>query len=247
MGNGESRRRVSFQRPLGQGRPRTAPDDDRARRTRCADRGRRRQRPQVERQAASADLHRTEPARKGSDEPERAREGDHPERRTASPKAAAAFKNADGRTTSSVVIDGDREVMKDRYKFVNSVAVTLKAGKLSFLARIPGLTVTPDSAVRLSALPSSKHIWPTASGVRPLWSIAYRTAPKAPTIAIVDSGIDANRPDFDYGARSSAQRGHHRAASRTRRVTAAATARSWPGIAAGPLPTTRARRRPRTS
>ncbi len=115
--------------------------------------------------------------------------------------AAAAFKDADRTDNKLGLIDGDSEVLKDRYKFVNSVAVTLKAGKLKFLARMPGLTVTPDSVVRLSAMPSSKHIWPTASGLRPLWSQQDRPAPKAPTIAIVDSGIDANRPDFDNGAR----------------------------------------------
>jgi serine protease AprX len=116
-------------------------------------------------------------------------------------KAAGAFKDADKSDNKLVVVDGDRETMKDQYKFVNSVAVTLKAKKLNFLAKVPGLTITPDSPVRLTALPSSQHIWPTASGVRPLWSTSSKTAPKAPTIAIVDSGIDANRPDFDMGTR----------------------------------------------
>ena len=116
-------------------------------------------------------------------------------------RAASAFKDADKTDDKLGVLDADRETLKDRYKFVNSVAVTIKARKLNFLARIPGLTVTPDSPVRLTSLPSSQHVWPTASGVRPLWSTAYKTAPKAPTIAIVDSGIDANRPDFDNGAR----------------------------------------------
>ena len=94
---------------------------------------------------------------------------------------------------------------------MNSVALTIKAKKIRQLAMIPGLTVTPDSVVRLTALPSSKHIWPTASGVRPLWSSTDGTAPKAPTIAIVDSGIDANRPDFDNGARVMANRRDHAA------------------------------------
>ena len=97
--------------------------------------------------------------------------------------------------------DGDAEKLTGKYKFIGSVAVTLKAKKLEILAKKPGLTITPDSPVRLSALPSSEQVWPTASGVRPLWSTPYKTAPKAPTIAIVDSGIDANRPDFDNGAR----------------------------------------------
>ncbi|MFL5931797.1 MAG: S8 family serine peptidase [Gaiellaceae bacterium] len=108
--------------------------------------------------------------------------------------AAGAFQQASK-------TDRAGESLRGRYNFVDSVAVTLKAKKITFLARIPGLTVTPDSPVRLTALPSSEQVWPTASGVRALWSTQAKTAPKAPTIAVVDSGIDANRPDFDNGAR----------------------------------------------
>ena len=112
-------------------------------------------------------------------------------------KAASAFKHADKIDSILGVIDGDREVIKAKYNFVNSVAVTIKAGKLRHLAKVPGLTITPDSVVRLTALPSSPHIWPTASGVRPLWSTSSKAAPKAPAIAIVDSGIDKDRLDFE--------------------------------------------------
>jgi len=108
--------------------------------------------------------------------------------------AAGAFKQASK-------TDRAGESLRGRYKFVDSVAVTMKAKKITILARIPGLTVTPDSPVRLTALPSSEQVWPTASGVRALWSTQAKTAPKAPTIAVVDSGIDANRSDFDNGAR----------------------------------------------
>jgi len=108
--------------------------------------------------------------------------------------AAGAFKQASK-------TDRAGESLRGRYKFVDSVAVTLKAKKITILARIPGLTVTPDSPVRLTALPSSEQVWPTASGVRALWGTQAKTAPKAPTIAVVDSGIDANRSDFDNGAR----------------------------------------------
>jgi serine protease AprX len=111
-------------------------------------------------------------------------------------RATNAFRKLDQLDSTS-----DAERLKDTYQFVNSVAVTIKAKKIRQLAMSPGLTVTPDSVVRLTALPTSTHIWPTASGVRPLWSTPWKTAPKAPTIAIVDSGIDKNRPDFDMGAR----------------------------------------------
>jgi serine protease AprX len=79
--------------------------------------------------------------------------------------------------------------------------VELKAKKMAHLARIPGLTITYDARVKLSALPTSKHVWPTASGVRPLWGNQPASGQKVPTIAIIDSGIEKNRADFDMGAR----------------------------------------------
>ena len=95
------------------------------------------------------------------------------------------------------------EQIKDRYNFVSSVAVTLKARKVLQLARMPGLSVTFDAPVKLSGtvIPTSKHLWTTASGVKPLWGNRPATGQPMPTIAIVDSGIDKNRADFDMGAR----------------------------------------------
>jgi len=96
-------------------------------------------------------------------------------------------------------VDAEKVLRKSR--LVGSVAVELKAKKVNFLARIPGLTVTYDARIKLSALPTSKHVWPTASGVRPLWGNQPATGQKMPAIAIIDSGIEKNRPDFDMGAR----------------------------------------------
>jgi serine protease AprX len=96
----------------------------------------------------------------------------------------------------------DREGLKDSYTFVSSVSVTLKAKKIPKLARIPGLTITHDSQVELSGtVLSSDQLWPTASGVRSFWSDDAITTANTPTIAIVDSGIDKNRADFDMGTR----------------------------------------------
>ncbi len=95
------------------------------------------------------------------------------------------------------------ENVKDKFQFVNSVAVTLKAKKVLWLARVPGLTVTYDAPVKLSGTvtPTSKHLWTTASGVKPGWDKRPALGQKMPTIAIVDSGIDKNRADFDMGER----------------------------------------------
>ncbi|MBA2567868.1 MAG: S8 family serine peptidase [Actinobacteria bacterium] len=111
--------------------------------------------------------------------------------------AQNAFGHAD-RMDSSL----DREGLTGSYKFINSVAVTVKAKKISTMAKTPGLTITHDSKVELSgSVLSSKQLWPTASGVRPFWSEEQITTANTPTIAIVDSGIDKNRADFDMGAR----------------------------------------------
>jgi serine protease AprX len=112
--------------------------------------------------------------------------------------ALNAFHNVQDRSGSN-----PDEQLKDKYNFVNSVAVTLKAKRVLQLARVPGLTVTFDAPVKLSGtvLPTSTHLWTTASGVKPLWGNLPAAGEKMPTIAIVDSGIEKNRADFDLGAR----------------------------------------------
>jgi serine protease AprX len=103
--------------------------------------------------------------------------------------AEHAFKSADKK--------GD--AIRDKFKFVGSVAATMKAKHVLIVAKQPGLTITHDSQVKLSAFPTSDQVWPTASGVRPMWGES--TTAQTPTIAIVDSGIDKNRADFDMGIR----------------------------------------------
>jgi serine protease AprX len=97
----------------------------------------------------------------------------------------------------------DAETLKRKLRVVGSVAVELKARKMFYLARMPGLTVTYDAPVKLSGSVNytSKHVWPTAAGVKPMWGGRPATGVTMPTIAIVDSGIEKNRPDFDMGAR----------------------------------------------
>jgi serine protease AprX len=115
----------------------------------------------------------------------------------------------DGLDGAKDAYDGARKAYKDhrgeqlrrKLKFVGSVAVEIKARKVLWLAKMPGLTVTWDAPVKLSAYPTSKHLWPTASGVNLLWGTQPKAGQKVPTIAIVDSGIEKNRADFDGGSR----------------------------------------------
>jgi serine protease AprX len=103
----------------------------------------------------------------------------------------------------------DREHVKDQFNFVDSIAVTLKAGKVLELAkRYQGLTVTSDAEYTLagSVTQTSKHLWPAAENIRPFFNQTEQFRATMPTIAIVDSGIDKNRADFDMGSRVIAEK-----------------------------------------
>jgi serine protease AprX len=95
----------------------------------------------------------------------------------------------------------DRDQARRKFKFVDSVAVTMKARHVLFLARMPNLTITSDSKIKLDGMPSSNQVWPTAEAVRPFYEDNERYRSTTPTIAIVDSGIDQKRADFDGGTR----------------------------------------------
>jgi serine protease AprX len=108
--------------------------------------------------------------------------------------ARLAFNRVD---TSDTANDG--ESLTRRLALVDGVSARVSARKLMLLARMGGLTVTPDAPVRLDAF--SMQLWPYAEKLAPLWgnsSFLGGTSSQlqAPTIAIVDSGIDASRADF---------------------------------------------------
>ena len=97
---------------------------------------------------------------------------------------------------------GSGESLNRRLRLVGSVSATMKARRVLVLARKPGLTITSDARIKLdTTTPTSNQVWPTAEAVRPLWSDTEQYRSTTPTIAIVDSGIERNRVDFDGGAR----------------------------------------------
>jgi len=110
--------------------------------------------------------------------------------------ASEAFETADDQDGTK-----DRESEGRKFKFMSSIAVTLKAHKVLFLEHHPGLIVTHDAKIKLDSTPSSKQVWPTAENIRPFYGDTDKYRSQTPTIAIVDSGIDKNRADFDLGAR----------------------------------------------
>jgi serine protease AprX len=104
--------------------------------------------------------------------------------------AASAFA-ANGQTDGGTV--------SKRLSVINGVAVELKAKWIMRLAKVPGLIVTLDAPVATTSFTpgtANSQLWPYVSGNSKLWGTQWHPAPDAPTIAIVDSGIDATKSDF---------------------------------------------------
>ncbi|HXH36982.1 MAG TPA: S8 family serine peptidase [Plantibacter sp.] len=80
--------------------------------------------------------------------------------------------------------------LQQRLGLIDGVAVELRAREIDKLGRMSGLVITENAPIQAQAL-SSSQLWPYENGVTKLWN-----GPKAPAIAIVDSGIDASRSDF---------------------------------------------------
>ncbi|MFL5965428.1 MAG: S8 family serine peptidase [Gaiellaceae bacterium] len=112
------------------------------------------------------------------------------------------IQSSAGTTAAASSVRGLGDVRK-QLDVIGAVAVDVPAARLKELARNPGLTITADAPIRLSgtATPYSNEMWPYESGVAKLWGSPGSPAPATGTIAIVDSGIDATRADFDGGAR----------------------------------------------
>ncbi|HEY7004077.1 MAG TPA: S8 family serine peptidase [Gaiellaceae bacterium] len=93
---------------------------------------------------------------------------------------------------------GSAKGLQKRFKSVNGVAADLTGAQIVDLAKRPGiLAITPDSRIRLSVANggfSSTQDWVPGAGVPDVWSAGL----KPPAIAVVDSGVQACRADFDW-------------------------------------------------
>jgi serine protease AprX len=81
---------------------------------------------------------------------------------------------------------------------IDGVAVGLTGTQILAVAADKHVTaITADARVRLSALaPTTNEKWPFVTGVQKYWASGANPAAPAATIAVVDSGIDATRPEF---------------------------------------------------
>jgi serine protease AprX len=94
---------------------------------------------------------------------------------------------------------GKAKGLKRTFSSVSGVAAQLTGAQIVELAGQKGiLAITPDSRIHLSVYNngfSSSQTWVTAAGVSDVWSGSL----KPPAIAVVDSGVQACRSDFDSG------------------------------------------------
>ncbi|MDX6410878.1 MAG: hypothetical protein QOE91_394, partial [Gaiellaceae bacterium] len=79
------------------------------------------------------------------------------------------------------------------FSFVGAVTAELSGSQIVALSAIDGVrSITPDATVVRHSV-ASGTLWQEATGISSLWGLP---APQAPTIAVVDSGINENAPDF---------------------------------------------------
>ena len=84
------------------------------------------------------------------------------------------------------------------FNSIDGVAIDLTGTQLLALAADKHVTaITPDARMRLAGSTASTiEKWPYVTGAQKYWANGSNPAAPAATIAIVDSGIDATRPEF---------------------------------------------------
>src|SRR6266498_2257641 len=83
-----------------------------------------------------------------------------------------------------------------QFQTISGVSAQLTGAQVLDLARDPSLgTITEDGRVRLDGFSSGQQ-WPYQSELSKFWDAIQTSGVQAPTVAIVDSGIDASRTDF---------------------------------------------------
>src|ERR671936_531616 len=86
--------------------------------------------------------------------------------------------------------------VKRQFVTISGVSADLTGAQLLELAADPSLaSISADSRVRLAGY-SNNQQWPYQSELSKFWDKMQNTGVQAPTVAVVDSGVDAGRTDF---------------------------------------------------
>jgi serine protease AprX len=97
---------------------------------------------------------------------------------------------------------GRAKGLKKKFVALNGVSARLTGAQLLDLAQQRGiLAITPDKKLRTSGQFQNDQGWVQAANVDDFWAGQTLSGVQLPTIAIVDSGVQRMRSDFDSGAR----------------------------------------------
>ena len=89
--------------------------------------------------------------------------------------------------------------LKRRLVTVQGASAELNGSQLVGLARMQGISaIIPDAPMQLAGVLSNMQQWPSVTGVLKAWpDVTHGSFPQTPAIAVVDSGVDASRADFE--------------------------------------------------
>jgi serine protease AprX len=97
---------------------------------------------------------------------------------------------------------GKAKGLQRKFSAVNGVSARLTGAQIMALAQQKGiLAITRDRKLRASGQFSNDQGWVDTVNVNDFWTAQTMNSLQVPAIAIVDSGIQKNRNDFDWGAR----------------------------------------------
>ncbi|OLE30082.1 MAG: hypothetical protein AUG43_04355 [Actinobacteria bacterium 13_1_20CM_3_68_10] len=113
-----------------------------------------------------------------------------------------------GQLPKSQILDMTLGSVDRKLGLIDGISLDLRANRLAQLAKIPGLTITPDAPAHpTGSTYTSKQLWVPNTGIDKLWnapvapnSTKTQSDLTAPTIAVVDSGVDASKV-ADFGGR----------------------------------------------
>jgi serine protease AprX len=108
-----------------------------------------------------------------------------------------------GRLRQRLPVAGARGVRRT-FRSINGVSTQLSGRQIAALARSDAVSaITRDARVKLAGIFSNDQDWPQAVGITGYWNGGGAGSYPAPTIAVVDSGVDPTRADL--GSRLVAQ------------------------------------------
>jgi serine protease AprX len=115
---------------------------------------------------------------------------------------------ANGKLPKSQILANTVGTVDRKLGLIDGISLVLKANRLAQLAKIPGLTITPDAPAHPTGSTfTSKQLWVPNTGIDKLWnaplapnSSKTQSDLTAPTIAVVDSGVDTSKV-ADFGGR----------------------------------------------